>query len=180
MLDDAINIRAVKRYACDHQDSDYEPTRFEPTGKTVAVVGAGPAGLTVAYYLTLMGHKVTIYEQRKAMGGMMRYGIPNYRFDKDLLEEECQWIIKQGIELHLGVRIGEDISIEELRAKYDALFIGIGAHSDRKLGLEGEDSAQWVLVDFGEVVVHVFRPEIRDYYRLETLWGDAPVVDLSE
>jgi len=140
MVDDPINIRAVKRYACDHQVDDYEPTRYEPTGKTVAIVGAGPAGLTAAYYLTIMGHKVTLFEQRKAMGGMMRYGIPNYRFDKKLLEEECQWIIKQGVELHLNVRVGEDITIEELREKYDALFIAIGAHSDRRLGLEGEDA----------------------------------------
>ena len=155
MLDDPINIRALKRYACDHQVDDYEPNRYPETGKTVAVIGGGPAGLSAAYYLTLMGHKCTIFEQRSHLGGMMLYGIPNYRFDKELLAEEIEWIIKQGVEVKTNCSIGRDIPVEEIRDNYDAMFVAIGAHDDRQLGLTGESapnviSAVKMLRDIGE------------------------------
>ncbi len=155
MLDDPINIRALKRYACDHMVDDYEPTRFEDTGKKVAVIGGGPAGLTAAYYLRLMGHSVTIFEQRSRLGGMMLYGIPNYRFDKELLQEEVDWIVKQGIEVRTNVSVGNDISVEEIKRDHDAMFIAIGAHQDRQLHLVGESapnvmSAVQMLRDIGE------------------------------
>ncbi|MGI6216043.1 MAG: NAD(P)-binding protein [Coriobacteriales bacterium] len=161
MLDDPINIRGLKRYACDHQTEDYEPYKYPPTGKKVAIIGGGPAGLTAAYYLTIMGHSCTIYEQRSHLGGMMRYGIPNYRFDKDLLEEEVQFIIRQGIEVKTNVIAGYDISIEELRENYDAMFIAIGAHDDRQLHLVGESapnvmSAVQMLRDIGEGIMPDF------------------------
>ncbi len=155
MLDDPINIRALKRYACDHSNSDYTPHHYEPTGKKVSVIGGGPAGLTAAYYLALMGHKVTILEQRSHLGGMMRYGIPNYRFDKELLEEEIQWILKQGIDVELNTVVGRDCTLPELREQYDAVYIAIGAHDDKQLHLVGESapnvtSAVQMLRDIGE------------------------------
>ncbi len=164
MLDDPINIRALKRYACDHMEGDYEPEKYEPTGKKIAVIGGGPAGLTVAYYLTIMGHSVTIFEQRSHLGGMMRYGIPNYRFDKELLEEEVQWIIKQGVEVRTNVIVGDDITVEDLLEQYDAMFIGIGAHDDRQLHLVGESapnvvSAVQMLRDIGEGIYPDFSGE---------------------
>ncbi len=164
MLDDPINIRGIKRYACDHMEEDYEPNRYDPTGKKVAVIGGGPAGLTAAYYLTLMGHSVTIYEQRTYLGGMMRYGIPNYRFDKELLEYEIQWILRQGIEVINNVSVGRDISIEDLQRDFDAMFIAIGAHDDRRLNLVGESSpnvmsAVQMLRDIGEGLTPDFKDQ---------------------
>ncbi len=140
MLDDPINIRALKRYACDHMSDDYTPAHYEPTGKKVCVVGGGPAGLTAAYYLTLMGHKVTILEQRSHLGGMLLYGIPNYRLDKQMLADEVEWIVKQGIEVKLDCAVGRDCTLEQLRESYDAVYLAIGAHADKRLRLEGEDA----------------------------------------
>ena len=140
MLDAPINIRGLKRYAVENAGDVAPEKAAEPTGKKVAVIGAGPAGLTAAYYLALMGHKVDVYEKRKVAGGMLRYGIPGYRLPRELLQKEVDSILAVGnIDLHLGVDIGKDITVEELRKSADALFIAIGAHTDRKLGIEGEN-----------------------------------------
>lgn len=137
MVDDPMNIRAIKRYACEHMEGDYEPRKAEPTGKSIAVVGGGPAGLSCAYYLTLMGHHVTILEQRHHLGGMLRYGIPAYRLPRERLEGEIQWILDRGIEVKLDTSVTD---VAALREKYDAVYLAIGAHADKKLGLEGEDA----------------------------------------
>ena len=99
-----------------------------------------PGGLSAAYYLTLMGHQVTIYEQRKQLGGMLRYGIPNYRLPREELDREIGQLIGLGIQVKTGVTVGEDPSIAKLRQEYDAVYIAIGAHIDRKIGIEGEDA----------------------------------------
>ena len=88
MLDDAVNIRGLKRYAVDHASAPRRVDCAEPTGKRVAVVGAGPSGLTAAFFLARMGHAVTVLEQREKAGGMLRYGIPNYRLPKTILDDE--------------------------------------------------------------------------------------------
>ncbi len=137
MVDDPMNIRAIKRYACEHMESDYRPWIADDTGKRIAVVGGGPAGLSCAYYLAIMGHHVTILEQRKHLGGMLRYGIPAYRLPRERLEQEIQWILDCGIDVRLQTPV-EDV--DELREKYDAVYLAIGAHADRKLGLPGEDA----------------------------------------
>ena len=103
MIDDAINIRGLKRYAVDHAGEVPQPTCAPATGKRVAIVGGGPSGLSCAYYLALMGHKVTVFEEAKQLGGMLRYGIPNYRFPRHLLDAEIQSILSLGIEVHTGV-----------------------------------------------------------------------------
>lgn len=140
MMDDAINIRGLKRVAADFA-GEVEPPKCAPsTGKTVAVLGGGPGGMSAAYYLQLMGHQVTIYEMLPKLGGMLRYGIPNYRLPKERLDQDIEAILKTGVEVKHGLKIGKDISIQELRNQYDAVLITIGASTDKKLGLEGENA----------------------------------------
>ena len=140
MIDDAINIRGLKRFAVDHAGDVPNPSYAQPTGKTVAVIGGGPGGLSAAYYLSLMGHKVTVFEQRSKLGGMLRYGIPSYRFPREILDKEIESILSTGIEVKTGITVGSDVSFDELKNKYDALYIAIGAHTDKKTGIEGENS----------------------------------------
>ncbi len=140
MVDDPINIRGLKRFAVKHEINPVPPIIAEPTGKKVAVIGGGPAGLSAAYYLSCMGHKVTVYEQRKKLGGMLRYGIPSYRLPREHLDREIEVLQMSGFEAVTNVSVGKDVSIEELRSQNDAIFIAIGAHTDRKIGIEGEDA----------------------------------------
>ena len=140
MIDDPINIRGLKRYAVDHAGVVPNPPCAPATGKTVAIVGGGPSGLSCAYYLALMGHKVTIFEECSKLGGMLRYGIPSYRFPREKLDAEIDSILSLGIEVRTNVRIGRDIWLEELEKQFDCIYIAIGAHSDKKIGIEGEDA----------------------------------------
>ena len=140
MIDDAINIRGLKRYAVDHAGVVPNPPCAPPTGKKVAVIGGGPSGLSCAYYLALMGHSVTIYEERKQLGGMLRYGIPSYRFPRELLDQEIESILSTGIQVYTGMTVGKDIWLEKLQHEYDCVYIAIGAHQDKKVGIPGEDS----------------------------------------
>ena len=140
MIDDAINIRGLKRYAVDHAGIVPNPANAPSTGKKVAIIGGGPSGLSCAYYLSLMGHKVTIYEERDKLGGMLRYGIPAYRFPREKLDEEIASILSTGIEAHTGITVGRDITFDKLQRDYDCLYIAIGAHQDKKTGIPGEDS----------------------------------------
>jgi len=140
MVDNAINIRALKRYAVDNAADAKPPVLAASTGKRVAVVGGGPGGLSAAYYLAIMGHRVTVFEKRKQLGGMLRYGIPAYRLPREVLDKEIQHILSTGIEVRLNVDVGVDIGYDELREQYDALYISIGAHTDKKVGIEGESS----------------------------------------
>lgn len=140
MVDDAINIRGLKRVAADFAGKVAPPPCAPATGKRIAIVGGGPGGLSAAYYLQLMGHQVTIYEMLPELGGMLRYGIPNYRLPKDRLDDDIEAIIATGVEVKHGMRIGQDMTIQSLRQEYDAVLITIGASTDKKLGLEGEDA----------------------------------------
>ena len=140
MVDDPMNILALKRFAVEHSDlNDYKPTVADSTGKRIAVIGGGPAGLSCAYYLTVMGHKVTIFEQRHHLGGMLRYGIPSYRLPRERLQAEIDWILSAGIDVELDHSVnGEELA--RLRDEFDAVYLAIGAHSDKKLGLPGEEA----------------------------------------
>lgn len=140
MVDDSVNIRGLKRVAADFAGEVDPPACAPGTGKRVAVLGGGPGGLSAAYYLQLMGHQVTVYEMLPELGGMLRYGIPNYRLPKNRLDEDIRSILKTGVEVKHGLKIGQDITIQELREQYDAVLITIGASTDKKLGLEGEDA----------------------------------------
>ena len=140
MVDDAVNICGLKRFAVDHAAPAAPPERAADTGKTVAVIGGGPGGMTAAYYLSLMGHQVTVYEQRPKLGGMLRYGIPDYRLPQEILDRDIDHILSAGVRVHTGVSIGRDLTMEDIQKSFDAVYIAIGAHNDKKLGLEGEDS----------------------------------------
>ena len=140
MVDDSVNIRGLKRVAADFA-GEVEPPKCAPsTGKKIAVLGGGPGGLSAAYYLQLMGHQTTVYEMLPKLGGMLRYGIPNYRLPKERLEDDVNAILKTGVQVEYGKKIGQDITIQDLREQYDAVLITIGVSTDKKLGLEGEDS----------------------------------------
>lgn len=140
LVDDPINIRGLKRFAVEHEDTIPAPRRMPATGKRVAVIGGGPSGLSCAYYLSIMGHEVTVFEQRKQLGGMLRYGIPAYRFPREILDREIEGLKLAGFETKTDISIGRDISVAELRSQYDAMYVAIGAHTDRKIGIEGEDA----------------------------------------
>mgnify|MGYP005765656011 FL=1 len=140
MVDDPVNIRGLKRFAVDHAGDVPLPVPAVATGKKVAVIGGGPGGISAAYYLTLMGHEVTIFEQRKKLGGMLRYGIPNYRLPREELDREINHLLSLGIHVKTEVTVGEDPNIADLREEYDAVYIAIGAHIDRKIGIEGEEA----------------------------------------
>ena len=140
MMEGAVNIRGLKRYAVDHAGIVPPPPCGEPTGKKVAVIGGGPSGLSAAFYLSLMGHKVTVYEARKQLGGMLRYGIPSYRLPRQELQKDIDAILATGVEVVRNTTIGKDIPLAQLNRDYDAVYISIGAHTDKKVGIPGEDS----------------------------------------
>lgn len=140
IIDAPVNIRRLKKMAVDNSGIVPVPECEAPTGKKVAIIGGGPGGLSAAYYLALMGHKVTIFEQRKQLGGMLRYGIPNYRFPRKKLDEEIDSILSTGIEVKKNISVGKDISFDDITKEYDATYISIGAHADKKIGIEGEDA----------------------------------------
>ncbi|MCF6465307.1 NAD(P)-binding protein [Clostridium sp. Cult2] len=140
MIDKSINIRGLKRFAVEHAGVIPAKEKAPSTGKKVAIVGGGPSGLSAAYYLSIMGHDVEIFEQRQKLGGMLRYGIPSYRLPRDILDKEIETILSTGIKAHTGVIIGKDLSTKDLKERFDAIYIAIGAHIDKKIGLEGQEA----------------------------------------
>lgn len=179
MVDDAINIRALKRFAVDHAGEVSNPACAEPTGKSVAIVGGGPGGLSAAYYLALMGHKVTVYEKRKLLGGMLRYGIPSYRFPREKLDAEIASILSLGIEVHTGVDVGSSITFDELRQRYDCLYLAIGAHIDKKTGIEGEDSCG--VISAVELLRNIGDGEMPDFHgkKVVVIGGGNVAMDVT-
>ena len=147
MLESPINIRALKKYAVDMMPVDKvaTPKPNPSTGKSIGVIGGGPAGLTAAYFLALMGHKIEVYETHDKLGGMLRYGIPNYRFPKDRLDEDIRAILNSGdIHVTYNTTIGKDIPVKDIYEKHDAIFVGIGAQTGKTLRIEGADAGNVV------------------------------------
>ncbi|HEX9708453.1 MAG TPA: NAD(P)-dependent oxidoreductase [Candidatus Thermoplasmatota archaeon] len=132
-----IAIAWLKRFASDH--SDFVPVADPPTHKHVAVIGGGPSGLTAAMYLRLRGHDVTVFEEMPELGGALRYGIPPYRLPREALEQDVGRVLKLGVEVRTGVRVGRDVTVEELQTNFDATLIAIGAFKPRRMAIEGED-----------------------------------------
>jgi formate dehydrogenase beta subunit len=141
--DDPVSINQLKRFAADFEMNSGQrlPVPLAPpTEKHIAVVGGGPAGLTCAFFLTRLGHKVTIFEAMPKLGGMLRYGIPEYRLPKKVLDWEIEGILNLGVEAKTGMKFGRDLDMSSLAAEgFDAVFLGIGAWQDSSLRAEGED-----------------------------------------
>ena len=142
LVDEPISIAWLKRFAADWDQAGGDP--FLPdiapeTGKRIAIIGGGPYGLSAAYFLRQKGHAVTIYEAMPKLGGMLRYGIPEYRLPKAVLDEEIATIARMGVEMVPNTKIGTDISFESIRSQYDAVLVGIGAWVSTGTGCPGED-----------------------------------------
>jgi len=152
-IDDPIAIDDIKKFIAEQdlkEEHRYIPRIKHDYGKKIAVVGAGPAGLSCAYYLAEDGYKVTVFEKRSALGGMLTLGIPSFRLEKNVVNAEIDVLKALGVEFKTGVEVGKDLSLAELRAQgFKAFYLAIGAQAGRRLGLEGED-AQGVVtgVDF--------------------------------
>ena len=162
MIDDAINIRGLKRYAVDHAGDVPQPACAPPTDKKVAIIGGGPSGLSCAYYLALMGHKVTVFEEREKLGGMLRYGIPSYRFPRQLLDAEIESILSLGIEAHTGTTVGVDVWVEELQK--DSKNVMSAVEMLRSIGddvMPDFSGKQVVVIGGGNVAMDVTRSSIR-------------------
>ena len=157
-IDEAVAIDEVKRFLAERDlnaETRYIPKKTIPSLKggfdeKIAVIGAGPAGLSCAYYLALTGYKPTIFEKNEEPGGMLRYGIPSYKLEKDLLAAEIDVIRELGVEIRCGVEIGKDITIEELREQgYKGFYVAIGCQRGRKPGITGENAkGAYAAVDF--------------------------------
>lgn len=146
-VDEPVGINYVKRFVSENGGTaPSKPEGVQSSGKRVAVVGSGPGGLSCAYYLALMGHEVTIFESLPKLGGMLRYGIPEYRLPRKELDEEIQGILDLGIEVRTGKALGRDFTVQRLREKegFDAVFIALGAPLGKKMGLKGEDEIEGV------------------------------------
>ena len=150
--DESISIRAMERYVSDaasNQLPNLKPIQNRDS-KKVAIVGAGPAGLSCSYFLSLLGHQVTIFETKKQLGGVMRWGIPEYRLPKSVLKKEIQRILNLPIEIKTGIRVGKDLSFDEL-TRFDAVFLSPGAGLKAPLSIEGGDLKRvWKGGDFLE------------------------------
>lgn len=139
-FDEAVNIRSFERYLSDHGRVDLEkgvPARSRK--ERIAVIGSGPAGLSAAYHLVRMGYGVTVLEALPEPGGMLRYGIPEYRLPVEVLHQEIGYIRRLGVEVRTGVRVGKDLPLAEIKKEYQALFVAAGAQGSRRLGIAGED-----------------------------------------
>lgn len=157
-IDEAVAIDEVKRFLAERDlnaETRYIPKKTIPSLKggfdeKIAIIGAGPAGLSCAYYLALTGYKPTIFEKNEEPGGMLRYGIPSYKLEKDLLAAEIDVIRELGVEIRCGVEIGKDITIEELREQgYKGFYVAIGCQRGRKPGITGENTkGTYAAVDF--------------------------------
>lgn len=142
LIDAPINIRGIKKFAVDQLAADRAPTPAPaaPTGKKIAIVGGGPSGLTCAYFCALMGHEVHVLEMRKQLGGMMRYGIPAYRFPRERLDEDIRAIVSAGnVTVHTECRIDAE-GMRRLSEEYDAVYVAIGAQGGKTLKLDGTDA----------------------------------------
>jgi len=141
-LDEPISIADLKRYVADYVMKNEEPYMdlvFPKKGKSVGIIGAGPSGLTCAYYLARLGYDVDVYEAQPVAGGILAFGIPEYRLPKDVLRHEIKAIEQVGVRIHLNTEVGSDITFYQLRCKHDAVYIATGTQFSNRINIEGED-----------------------------------------
>lgn len=142
MVEEPISIAFLKSFAADidlNSENKFMPEISPATGKSVGIIGGGPAGLTAAYFLAVKGHSVTVYDAMPKMGGMLRYGIPQYRLPKEILDKEIQSIAELGVEMKNNIKIGKDISLDEIKKSHDAVLAAIGAWKSSSMGIDGEE-----------------------------------------
>ena len=180
-VDDRVGIDYLKRYATDIDIEDPWIPEVAPwNGKQAAVVGGGPAGLTCAYYLAVKGYKVTLFEKSSHLGGMLRYGIPEYRLPKALLDREIQCILDLGVEAKMNTVLGEDLTIKSLKDKgFDAIFLSIGAQKAKTMGLTGEEATPGVIggADYLRAMQDESPPKV--YGRVVVVGGGNTAIDAA-
>lgn len=143
-IDDPLAIDEIKKFIAEQDlnaKNRYIPKIKHEYGKKIAVIGAGPAGLSCAYYLAQDGYLVTVFEKQKVLGGMLTLGIPSFRLEKDVVNAEIEILKELGVEFKTGIEVGKDVSLKDLRSQgYEAFYLAIGAQGGRKIGIEGEDA----------------------------------------
>ena len=162
-VEEPINIAQLKAFAADMdlKSDSYTPEVKAATGKKVAIIGGGPAGLTAAYYLAIMGHSVTVYDMMEKMGGMLRYGIPQYRLPKEVLDKEIAIIEKTGVKLVNNVKLGKDFTVKSLKDENDAVIVAVGAWKSSSMRTPGEElEGVYGGIDFLRGVIKGNAPEI--------------------
>ncbi len=162
-VEESVNIAQLKAFAADTDlaGAGYVPECKADTGKKVAVIGGGPAGLTAAYYLRQLGHSVTVYDMMEKMGGMLRYGIPQYRLPKEVLDKEIALIEKTGVKMVNGKKLGVDFTIKSLKAENDAVIVAVGAWQSSSMRTPGEDlQGVYGGIDFLRAVIQGKAPDI--------------------
>jgi NADPH-dependent glutamate synthase beta subunit-like oxidoreductase/ferredoxin len=179
LVDEPVGIDWCKRYVADldmASAAGYDPPVAPKTGQRVVVIGAGPAGLSAAYYLAQAGVAVTVLESERKAGGMLRYGIPDYRLPQPVLDREVQSILRLGVELKTGVCLGKDVQLEELRKSYDAVLLAFGAWKGQGLRIQGEDRPGVLIgIDFLREVALGRRPALGE--RVAVIGGGNTAID---
>ncbi len=174
---DPVAISWLKRAAADYASDISFPSPAPSTGFRVAIVGAGPAGLTAAWQLRLLGHEVTVYDAADQPGGMLYFGIPSFRLPREALWEDLERIMALGIEWRLGVRLGHQITLEELQRQYDAVLLAIGALKTRWMNIPGEDlEGVWHVLDFVAAVNLGHPPDLKGK-RVAVIGGGFSAID---
>jgi NADPH-dependent glutamate synthase beta subunit-like oxidoreductase len=146
-VEDHVGINSVEHFLGEYAIKNNLQFKApeQKTGKKVAVLGGGPAGLSVAYQLALKGHSVTVFDDHEHLGGMMRYGIPGYRTPREILDAEIQRILNLGVEVRLKTKVGVDVTMDQINQEFDAVFLGLGAQGGRALPAEGADNVSNVV-----------------------------------
>ena len=176
-IDRAVNIDAVKKFVADrdlHSETRYVPHKIIPSNHgewkdKIAIIGAGPAGLSAAYYLALMGYRPTVFEKNQKPGGMMMYGIPSYKLEKDVLDAEIDIIRQLGVEIKTGIEVGKDVTIDSLKKEgYKAFYIAIGCQGGKRPGIKNDEAEGTI------VAVDYLRESFED--RMATFEGEVVVI----
>jgi formate dehydrogenase major subunit len=182
MLDEAVGIDYIKRYVADIQLGKAitaKPADIKPNGKRIAVIGAGPAGLSCAYYLALKGYDIDIFEAQPEAGGMLRYGIPEYRLPKDILDLEVNQILELGVKLYTNMTLGKDFTVAGLKDQgYASVYLGLGAWDSSKMRVKGED-AEGVLSGIDFLKNFGLRKKINIYGKVAVVGGGNTAIDCA-
>ncbi len=181
-VDAPVAIDEIKKFIAEQElnsEQRFIPKKRYEEGKKIAIIGGGPAGLSCAYYLALYGHQVTVFEKQEKVGGMLMFGIPSFRLQKDVVEAEIEVLKELGITFQTGVEVGKDVTIDSLRKEgYEGFYLAIGAQGGRKLGVEGEE-AEGVMsgIDFLRSVNHGTRQDLKG--KIVVIGGGNVAVDVA-